>query len=48
MGLFRTFIIMRMKGVRSLREMTRLLDVDVRLRKICLLKKGERVIHGLS
>jgi hypothetical protein len=30
-----------MKGVRSLREMTRLLDVDQRLRKICLLKPGE-------
>jgi hypothetical protein len=42
MGLFRAFIVMRMKGVRSLREMTRLLDVDVRLRKICLLKKGEK------
>jgi transposase len=41
-GLFRTFIVMHMKGVRSLREMTRLLDVDVRLRKICLLKKGEK------
>jgi hypothetical protein len=31
-----------MKGVRSLREMTRLLSVDGRLRKICLLKKGEK------
>jgi transposase len=41
-GLFRTFIVMHMKGVRSLREMARLLDVDVRLRKICLLKKGEK------
>ncbi|MGA9387884.1 MAG: transposase [Candidatus Bathyarchaeia archaeon] len=41
-GLFRTFIVMRMKGVRSLREMTRLLSVDGRLRKICLLKKGEK------
>ena len=30
-----------MKGVRSLREITRLLDVDQRLRKICLLKPGE-------
>ena len=30
-----------MKGVRSLREMTRLLDVDQRLRKICLIKPGE-------
>jgi hypothetical protein len=31
-----------MKGVRSLREMTRLLSADDRLRKICLLKKGEK------
>jgi len=30
-----------MKGVRSLREMTRLLDVDQRLRKLCLLKPNE-------
>jgi transposase len=30
-----------MKGVRSLREMTRLLDADQRLRRLCLLKPGE-------
>jgi hypothetical protein len=30
-----------MKGVRSLREMTRLLDADPRLRKLCLIKPGE-------
>jgi transposase len=30
-----------MKGIRSLREMTRLLDVDQRLRRLCLLKTGE-------
>jgi hypothetical protein len=30
-----------MKGVRSLREMTRLLDVDPRLRKLCFIKLGE-------
>ena len=41
LGLFRTFIVMRMKGVRSLREMTRLLDADLRLRKLCLIKTGE-------
>ena len=41
LGLFRTFIVMKMKGVRSLREMTRLLDVDPRLRKLCLIKKRE-------
>jgi len=41
LGLFRTFIVMRMKGVRSLREMTRLLDTDLRLRRLCLIKPGE-------
>jgi len=41
LGVFRTFIIMRMKGVRSLREMTRLLDTDQRLRRLCRIKKGE-------
>ena len=41
-GLFRTFIVMRMKGVRSLREMTRQLDTDLRLRKLCLIKLGEK------
>jgi len=30
-----------MKGVRSLREMTRLLDTDLRLRRLCLIKPGE-------
>jgi hypothetical protein len=30
-----------MKGVRSLREMTRLLDANLRLRKLCLIKPGE-------
>jgi hypothetical protein len=42
MGLFRTFIVMRMKGVRSLREMTRLLDADLRLRRLCLIKSAEK------
>jgi hypothetical protein len=32
---------MKMKGVRNLREMTRLLDADLRLRKLCLIKKKE-------
>ena len=41
LGVFRKFIVMRMKGVRSLREMTRLLDVDQRLKRICLLKTSE-------
>jgi len=30
-----------MKGVRSLREMTRLLDTDLRLRRLCLIKPGQ-------
>jgi hypothetical protein len=42
LGIFRVFIVMRMKGVRSLREMTRLLDDDPRLRKLCLLKHEEK------
>jgi transposase len=41
LGLFRAFVVMRMKGVRSLREMTRLLDTDLRLRRLCLIKTGE-------
>jgi IS5 family transposase len=31
-----------MKGVRSLREMARLLNVDPRIRKLCLIKESER------
>ena len=42
LGLLRAFIVMRMKGVRGLREMARLLDVDLRLRKLCLIEDGER------
>ncbi len=42
LGLFRAFIVMRMKGVRSLREMSRLLNVDPRFRKLCLIEEGER------
>ena len=41
LGAFRAFIIMRMKGVRSLKEMSRRLDADLRLRKLCLIKTGE-------
>ena len=33
---------MRMKGIRSLRELTRVLDVDPRLRRLCLIEDGER------
>jgi transposase len=42
LGVFKAFIVMRMKGVRSLREMTRLLDTDMRLRKLCLIKKKQK------
>ena len=42
LGIFKAFIVMRMKGVRSLREMTRLLDTDMRLRKLCLIKKKQK------
>jgi transposase len=42
LGLFKAFIVMRMKGVRSLREMARLLNVDPRLRKLCLIKGDEK------
>jgi transposase len=42
LGIFRTFIIMRMRGIRSLREMIRLLDIDQRLRKLCLVRPGEK------
>ena len=42
LGLFRAFIVMRMKGVRSLREMSRLLNVDPRFRQLCLIEEGER------
>jgi hypothetical protein len=38
LGVFTVFIIMRTKGVRSLRELIKLLDVDTRLRKLCLIK----------
>lgn len=42
LGIFRAFLVMRMKGVRSLREMSRLLNVDPRLRRLCLIKEGEK------
>jgi len=32
---------MRMKAARSLREMTRLLDTDLRLRRLCLINPGQ-------
>jgi len=32
---------MRMKGIRSLRELARILEVDRRIRRICLIKKDE-------
>ena len=41
LGVFRTFVVMRMKGVCSLREMARLLGTDQRLRRLCLIKPSE-------
>jgi len=41
LGVFRAFIIMRMKRVPSLRALARLLNVNRRLRRLCLIKKGE-------
>ena len=42
LGLIRAFIVMRMKEIRSLRELSRTLNVDQRLRKLCLIEEGER------
>ena len=42
LGVFRTHVIIRMKSIRSLREMARLLDVDTRLRRLCLIRSGEK------
>jgi transposase len=41
-GLFRAFLIMRMKAIRSLREMTRILNTDQRIRKLCLIKDNQK------
>ena len=41
LGILRALLIMRLKGIRSLRELTRILDVDLRLRRLCLIKKDE-------
>jgi hypothetical protein len=35
-------MVMRMKAVRILREMARLLNADLRLRRLCLIKTGEK------
>jgi len=42
MGIFRALIVMRMKGIRSLRELCRLLDFDVRLRALCFIEKSQK------
>jgi len=41
-GVFRAFLIMRMKAIRSLREMTRILNTDQRIRKLCLIKDKQK------
>jgi len=33
---------MRLKGIRSIRELTRILDVDQRIRRLCLIQRKER------
>ena len=42
LGLLRAFIVMRMKERRSLRELSRVLDVYQKLRRLCLIEDGER------
>jgi transposase len=42
LGLLRAFIVMRMKEIRSLRELSRTLNVDQRLRKLCLIEEDEK------
>ena len=42
LGILRAFIAMRMKAIRSLRKLTRILDVDPRMRRLCLIGDGER------
>jgi len=42
LGLLRAFIVMRMKEIRSLRGLSRILNVDPRLRRLCLIEDGER------
>ena len=42
LGLLRAFIVMRMKEIRSLRELSRTLNVDQRIRRLCLIEDGER------
>jgi transposase len=41
-GILRALLIMRLKGIRSLRELTRILDVDKRLRRLCLIHGNQR------
>ena len=44
LGLLRAFIVMRMKAIRSLRELARLLDVDPRLRRLYLIGDTRELI----
>jgi transposase len=41
-GIFKAFLIMKMKAIRSLREMTRILNTDLRIRKLCLIKDNQK------
>jgi len=40
-GILRALLVMRMKGIRSLRELTRILDIDQRIRRLCLIETDE-------
>jgi hypothetical protein len=42
LGILRALLVMRFKNTRSLRELTRILDADQRIRELCLIKRGER------
>ncbi len=42
LGILRALLIMRLKGIRSLRELTRILDVDRRMRRLCLIYGKQR------
>jgi len=42
LGLLRAFRIILMKGIRCIRELSRILDVDPRFRRLCLIEDGKR------
>jgi len=48
LGLLRAFIVMRMKEIRSLRELSRVLNVDQRIMKFFLSKDNEKGYPSVS